>query len=82
MPDRSESAAASPTETSLGLLQSSGAATEGQPQPGAPARQARLQVAPVLAPGLVRLVRGQLGKGYRRLNQGLQRRCEGPLAKR
>jgi hypothetical protein len=30
----------------------------------------------VLAPALVRLLRGQLGKGYRRLNQGLQSRCE------
>jgi len=30
----------------------------------------------VLAPALIRLLRGQLGKGYRRLNQGLQRRCE------
>lgn len=30
----------------------------------------------VLAPGLVRLLRGQLGKGYRRLNQGLRSRCE------
>jgi hypothetical protein len=29
----------------------------------------------VLAP-LVRLLRGQLGKGYRRLNQGLRERCE------
>jgi len=36
----------------IDTMQSSGAATEGQPQPGAPARQARLQVAPVLAPGL------------------------------
>lgn len=30
----------------------------------------------VLAPVLVRLLRGQLGKGYRRLNQGLRNRCE------
>lgn len=30
----------------------------------------------VLAPGLVRVLRGQLGKGYRRLNQGLRNRCE------
>lgn len=30
----------------------------------------------VLAPALVRLLRGQLGKGYRRLNQGLRDRCE------
>jgi len=30
----------------------------------------------VLAPVLVRLIRGQLGKGYRRLNQGLRNRCE------
>lgn len=30
----------------------------------------------VLAPGLVRLLRGQLGKNYRRLNQGLRDRCE------
>ncbi len=36
----------------IDTMQSSGAATEGQPQPGAPPRQARLQVAPVLAPGL------------------------------
>jgi hypothetical protein len=31
----------------------------------------------VLAPVLVRLLRGQLGKGYRRLNHGLRNRCEG-----
>jgi hypothetical protein len=30
----------------------------------------------VLAPALVRLVRGQLDRGYRRLNQGLRDRCE------
>jgi hypothetical protein len=30
----------------------------------------------VLAPALVRLLRGQLGKGYRRVNRGLQDRCE------
>ncbi len=30
----------------------------------------------VLAPVVVRLIRGQLGKGYRRLNQGLRDRCE------
>ena len=30
----------------------------------------------VLAPPLVRLLHGQLGKGYRRLNRGLQSRCE------
>lgn len=30
----------------------------------------------LLAPALVRLARGQLGKGYRRLNQGLRDRCE------
>lgn len=31
----------------------------------------------VLAPGLVRVLRGELGKGYRRLNQGLRNHCEG-----
>lgn len=31
----------------------------------------------LLAPPLIGLVRGELGKGYRRLNQGLRERCEG-----